>query len=262
MELKSIRAFILDMDGVLWRAGDAIGDLPAIFERLQQDGRKVAFATNNATKTVADYVEHIGSFGLTVEPWQIFTSAKATAEYLQNDYPDGGRMHVFGEAGLHDTLTEHGFEISSDNPEAVVVGMDRQSTYDDLTKSALLIRAGARFIGTNPDKSYPTPEGLVPGAGALLAALEAATDVKPTIVGKPQPTMMLQALEALETTADETIVVGDRLETDIQSGQTAGCRTCLVLSGVTTEEMAAAWQPAPDLTLPDLNTLSEILVNA
>ncbi|KAA3645669.1 MAG: HAD-IIA family hydrolase [Chloroflexi bacterium] len=261
MELKSIRAFILDMDGVLWRSGEAIGDLPAIFERLQQDGRKVAFATNNSSTTVQGYVDKLNGFGLSVEPWQIFTSAKATAEYLQNNYPEGSRMHVLGEQGLRDTLTDHGFEIDNLKPDAVVAGIDRHCTYDDLAESALLIRSGVPFIGTNPDKSFPAPQGQLPGAGALLAALEAATDVQPTIIGKPQPTMMLQALEALGTTATETLVVGDRLETDIQSGQTAGCHTCLVLSGVTTEEMAAAWQPAPDLTLPDLNTLSEILVN-
>jgi 4-nitrophenyl phosphatase len=234
------------MDGVLWRGEQPIGDLPAIFRWLQQQNLRVALATNNATLSVSDYQTKLLRYGVNVEGWQIVNSSQATGHYLKGRFRDGGKVFVVGEAGLKTTLAEQGFEESDQNVVAVVAGMDRSLTYEKLRKATLLIRSGALFIGTNPDRTFPLPDGLAPGAGAILAALEAATDVSPIIIGKPAPEMYQVALERLGVSPQETLVVGDRLETDIAGAQAIGCRTALVLSGVTSAETARAWKPAPD----------------
>ena len=162
---------------------------------------------------------------------------------------------MIGEKGVCDTLAEYGFHFSEENPLAVVVGMDRQFTYDKLTKATLLIRSGLPFYATNPDKTFPTPRGLEPGAGAIIASVQAATDVEPFMAGKPQATMMQVALERLGTSADQTLAVGDRLETDILGGKSAGCRTALVLSGVCTQADLEASSSRPDLVADDLTQL-------
>ena len=260
MNLPNIKALILDMDGVLWRDSSPIGDLPAIFARICECGLKVALATNNATRTVHEHLEKIGGFGVRLEPWQIISSAAAAANVLSKNFPNGGAVFIVGENGIQRALEERGFTpiIDPDDetrPVAVVGGIDRAITYQKLRRATLHIRAGIPFYGTNPDKSFPTPEGLIPGAGAILASIEAATDVKPIIIGKPEPAMMYMALEKLGTTPEETLVVGDRLETDIAAGQAAGCKTALVLSGVSTREQAEKWIPAPDFIIDDLSTL-------
>lgn len=256
-----IRALILDMDGVLWRDHEPIGDLPAIFSRIAALGLRVILATNNATRSVASYLEKLAGFGVSLEPWQIITSSQATAQYLKTQHPEGGPVFVVGETGLIEALSEKGFTVETDGHavHTVVAGMDRRLTYDKLARATLLIRGGAAFIGTNPDRSFPTPAGLVPGAGSILALLETATDVAPTIVGKPGPIMYQQAMERLGTAPEETLAVGDRLETDILGGQNTLCKTALVLSGVTTPSEAALWHPAPDLVAEDLTAVLEHL---
>jgi 4-nitrophenyl phosphatase len=259
-----IKALILDMDGVVWRENTPIGDLPAIFARFRERGLKVALATNNATKTVEEYLEKFAGFGVTLEPWQIVTSASATADMVCKRFPEGGPVYIVGENGLKLALEECGF-IPILDPEddtkavAVVGGFDRSVTYAKLRRATLHIRAGVPFYGTNPDKTFPTPQGFIPGAGAILAAIEAATGVQPIITGKPQPAMMYTALERLGAGPEETLVVGDRLETDIAAGQAANCRTALVLSGVSTREQAQEWQPVPDLIVDDLAAVVKIV---
>jgi len=260
MTLNNIKALILDMDGVLWRDNTPIGDLSTIFGRMRERGLKVALATNNATKTVDEYLEKFSGFGVTLKPWQVVSSASAAADILGKRFPNGGAVFIVGENGLQRALEECGFSPITDPedesvPVAVIGGFDRDVTYEKLRRATLYIRAGVPFYGTNPDKTFPTPLGLIPGAGAILAAIEAATGVQPIIIGKPQPAMMYTALEKLGTGPEETLVVGDRLETDIAAGQAAGCRTALVLSGVSSREQAESWQPAPDIIVEDLTTL-------
>lgn len=253
--LPTIQAVILDMDGVLWRGDQPLGDLPDIFATLGERGYRVVLATNNATLTIEDYLNKIRRFGVELEPWQIVNSSQAVGHYLKQRFPSGGKLNIVGESGLIDTLAGYGFTHDDKDVIAVVAGMDRQLTYNKLRTATLLIRSGALFIGTNPDRTFPVPEGLVPGSGAILAALEAATDISPNIIGKPAPEMYRVALERLEAPAGQTLVVGDRLETDIAGAQTLGCQTALVLSGVTKEDAARAWQPAPDWIVADLTTL-------
>jgi 4-nitrophenyl phosphatase len=262
LNLSNIKALILDMDGVLWRENTPIGDLPAIFARMRERGLKVALATNNATRTVDEYLQKLDGFGVMLEPWQIITSSLATADTLAKKFPGGGAVFVVGENGIQRTLEERGFRPIIDPQDetrvvAVVTGMDRSVSYQKLRRATLHIRAGVPFYGTNPDRTFPTPQGLAPGAGSILAAIEAATDVKPIIIGKPQPAMMDMALEKLGTKPEESLVVGDRLETDIAAGQASGCKTALVLSGVSTREQAEAFRPATDFIVKDLSSLIE-----
>jgi len=254
----NIKALILDMDGVLWREDTPIGDLPTIFACIREHGLNVACATNNASRTVDEFLDKFASHGVTLEPWQIITSSLATAHKLEEAYPGGGTVFVVGENGIQRALEEKGFRIITDPEDdtavdAVVAGIDWHLNYPKLRRATFHIRAGTAFYGTNPDKSFPTPQGLAPGAGSILAALEAASDVKPLVIGKPEPFMMRLALEKLKTQPEETLVVGDRLETDIAAGQAAGCKTALVLSGVTIREQADVWRPAPDFIFDELS---------
>ncbi len=251
-----IKALLLDMDGVLWRANTPIGDLPRLFQRLADLGLQVALVTNNATRAPAQYVDKLRRFGVTFPVERIFGSVQAAIAALRETFPHGAPVFVIGEEGLATALDQAGFPSTTDGTaQAVVVALDRGITYEKLKRATLLIRNGALFIGTNPDRSYPTPEGLVPGAGALIAAVEAATDTPARIVGKPEPLLFQLAMQRLGVRPEETLVVGDRVETDILGGQRAGCATALVLSGVTTEAQARAAQPPPDLIVPDLEHL-------
>ncbi len=251
-----IRALILDMDGVLWRDNQPIGDLQAIFADIAELGWKVVLATNNATKSIEQFLRKLASFGVNLEPWQVINSAQATAHYLSQLYPDGGTTYVVGEPGLVEILEAKGFMYSEENPIAVVVALDRSINYEKLRTATLLIRSGVPFIGTNPDRTFPEPAGQVPGAGSILAAIETATDIKPLVIGKPNPVMYQFALERMGTTPAETLVVGDRLETDIAGAQHLGSPCALVLSGVSSEEAAWAWEPSPDIIA---NNLTDVI---
>jgi 4-nitrophenyl phosphatase len=252
---KSVKAIILDMDGVLWRDNEPIGNLPEIFSEIGMRGWQVSLATNNATRTINQYVEKLANFGVEVQENQIINSAQTAAIYLKKFFPQGGNVYCVGESALSNTILNEGFNISTKNVVAVVVAMDRKLTYEKLVQATLLIRSGAKFIATNPYRTFPTPVGLVPGTGATLAALEAASEIKPVVVGKPAPEMYQIAMQRMGILPENTLVVGDRLETDIAGAQEIGCRSALVLSGVTSLQKAQAWKPALDWLATDLTSL-------
>jgi 4-nitrophenyl phosphatase len=260
---SNIKALILDMDGVLWTENSPIGDLPRIFQAISDRSLTVALATNNSTRTPVQYIDRLKYFGVTnLEAWQVITSSLALANELARIYPEKGDVFVIGEDGLKKALEDAGFCVVDDehaeNTVAVAVGIDRYISFNKLRRASLLIRKGLPFFGTNPDKTFPTPDGLILGTGALLAALSVATDVNPIIMGKPSPIMIALARQRLGVLPHETLVVGDRLETDIAGGQADACLTALVFSGVTTHEAANSWQPAPDYCAKDLSALLEI----
>ena len=245
--MPKINGLIFDMDGVLWKSNTPLCDLQKLFFRVKQLGYKFLFATNNATKSNEDYVTKFKGFGVEIDESQIITSGQATAFYLKKKYPEGGSVYIIGEEGLIKTLKEQGFYLSDTKPKAVVVGLDRQITYEKLRIATLLVRSGIEFVGTNPDTTYPTPEGLAPGGGAMVAIIQTASDVTPTIIGKPFPAMLDMAREALSLPSDKILVIGDRLDTDILGAQNNGFRSALVLSGVSTIEELDAWSPKPDI---------------
>lgn len=250
-----IRGLILDMDGVLWRGKVPLVDMPLLFDTLQSRGYAVSLATNNATRSARQVLETLKGFGASLLPAQIVTSSMAVTFLLKNRFPAGGPVFIVGEVGLVEALAEGGFYPARENVVAVVAGLDRDLTYDKIRTAASLIRAGAPFYGSNPDATFPAAEGLWPGAGTVLAAIETASGVKPIVAGKPQPAMFQLALQRMDLAAGEVLVVGDRLDTDILGGQRAGCRTALVLSGVSTREEIAESGIQPDLITSDIGTL-------
>jgi 4-nitrophenyl phosphatase len=254
-----IKALILDMDGVIWRSDTPIGDLPAIFKRIEERGLKYVFATNNGTKTPEQYVETLSKFGVQVDPDQVMTSALGVAQMLSQKFPPGTKTFMIGEDGIRMALGEKGFEVLSMEraPEAqfFVMGLDRQITFEKMLEATLLVRRGVPFYATNSDKTFPTPRGEIPGAGAWIAVITTATNIEPTYAGKPFPFMMELSLERLGTGMDETLVVGDRLETDMAAGQAVRCPCALVLSGVSTKAQAEAWSPAIEIIADDLSSL-------
>ena len=257
-QLDAIQAIILDMDGVLWRGSETIGDLPALFQEMKRRGWKVMLATNNATRSISQYVDKFNDLGVPIESWQVINSGQAAAHYLKQLYPKGGPLYIVGEQGLINTMAEAGFFQSEDHPLGVLAGLNRQLTYEMLKKACLLIRSGLPFYGTNPDATFPTPEGLIPGAGTVIGAIEIASGVQAHLMGKPSPEMYRIAIERLETEPSRTLVVGDRLDTDIAGGQVLGCLTGLVLTGVSTFEEAHRQTNPPDIIAEDLTSLLEL----
>lgn len=240
LDFRSIRAVVLDMDGVLWRGREPLPGVPEFFRFLQSQGLPYALATNNSTTSVDAYITRLADVGAPAAPDQVITSAVATAAYVKRHYPPDTPIYIVGESGLHQALADNGFRFDPDAARLVIAGLDRQLTYEKIRIAAGRIRAGADFIGTNPDRTFPMPEGLIPGAGTVLAAIEAATDVLPLVIGKPEPPMFEVTADRLGTTPDTTLMIGDRLDTDILGAQRAGLRTALVLTGITTAEEARA----------------------
>jgi len=255
LRFGSVRAVVLDMDGVLWRGSAPLPGVEAFFAFLQARAVPYALATNNSTTSVAAYVARLAKAGVPASPPQVITSAVATAQYVSRHYPAGTPIYVVGEAGLQQALLDKGFPIDPDAARLVIAGLDRALTYEKLKIAAMRIRAGADFIGTNPDRTFPVPEGLIPGAGTVLAAIQAATDVAPLVIGKPEPGMFEVAVEYLGATPETTLMIGDRLDTDILGAQRAGLRTALVLTGTTTAEQARAAGIQADAVFDDLSAL-------
>ncbi|MCC7118030.1 MAG: HAD-IIA family hydrolase [Anaerolineales bacterium] len=251
-----IKALILDMDGVIWKADAPIGDLPATFKRIRERGLKFVFATNNGTKTQAEYQEKLAKLGVEVETNQIVTSAMGAGFLLAQKHPKGTKIFMIGEAGLRLALEERGYEIlgveNAQAAEAVIIGIDREINFQKMAEATLLVRSGAPFYSTNGDTTFPTPRGEIPGSGAWFSVIVTATGVEPIIAGKPAPYLMELSLAKLGASKAETLVVGDRLETDIAAGQAVGCPTALVLSGVSTKAQAERWRPQIDLIADDL----------
>lgn len=256
IDFRSLRAVVLDMDGVLWRGQDPLPGVPEFFQFLNQHNVVYTLATNNSTRTTDMFVEKLAQFGVPARPEQVITSSVATAAYIGRHYPVDTPIYVVGEAGIKQALAEAGYREDPDHARLVVVGLDFGVTYDRLRIATLRIREGAHFIGTNGDKSFPAPEGLVPGNGALLAAIQTATDVNPVVIGKPETAMFEVALERMGSTPDTTLMIGDRLETDILGGVRAGLKTVLVLTGTTTADQAREAPIQADMVV---ETLSELL---
>lgn len=263
---KPIKNLILDMDGVLWRGNTPVPGLVAFFAALDAAGIGYILATNNATKTAVMYTERLAGFGVHVPPEKILTSAEATAAYLSSTYPAGSPVYVVGGKGLHDAVIDHGFRLVSPaearagaSAAAVVCGLSPDMTYEELAMAAHLINQGVPFIGANPDVSFPTEIGPLPGAGAILAFLAAATGVEPTIIGKPGAAIFHEAVRRLGGDGSTVAMVGDRLSTDIQGAKAVGLRAILVLSGISTREEAEAGPVRPDYILADITELASFL---
>lgn len=247
LDLSSIRAVVADMDGVLWRGDEPLPGVAEFFAFLRARAVQFVLASNNSTRSPADYQRKLAGMGVAdLEAWQIVTSGTTTIDHLRRTYPGTTRVHVLGGDGLKRMVAEAGYPMVDAGAEVVVAGIDFDLTYERLKRAALQIRAGADFIGTNDDVTFPSPEGLIPGAGSIMAALQAATGRAPTLMGKPAQAMFQAALGALGTAPGVTLMIGDRLNTDIAGAQVAGLKTALVLTGVSSAAEVAASHVQPD----------------
>ena len=230
--MKSPRNYLIDMDGVLVRGSEMIPGAGEFVARLVAGGAKYLVLTNNPLYTPGDLSHRLGAMGLNVPPERIFTSAMATARFLQSQRPSGAAF-VIGESGLTEAIHGVGYVITSHDPDYVVLGETHTYNLEMVTRAIRLIVAGARFIATNPDPSGPGDGGIVPACGAMASLIERASGVSPFFVGKPNPLMMRSALNYLNVHSEDTVMVGDRMDTDIIAGVESGLETILVLSGVT-----------------------------
>ncbi len=233
MTEREIRSWLMDMDGVLVREELAVPGADRFIAHLRERGRPFMVLTNNSIYTRRDLAARLAVSGIDVPEHAIWTSALATARFLENQRPEGSAF-VIGEAGLTTALHEAGYTLTERGPDYVVLGETRTYSFERISRAVRLIAGGARFIATNPDATGPTPEGLLPATGSLAALISRATGVEPYFVGKPNPLMMRSALNAIDAHSETAAMIGDRMDTDVVSGLEAGMETILVLSGVTT----------------------------
>jgi NagD protein len=228
-----MKSYVLDMDGVIYRGNQLVPGAREFIERLQAGGHRFLFLTNNSQRTPRDFPRTLERLGLNVGEEHYFTSALATAAFLQSQKP-GGSAFVIGEAGLTHALYQAGYSITDVNPDYVVLGDTPSYDYAKIVQAVKFVMAGARFIATNSDVTGPQEEGIHPACGALAAPIERATGRQAYYIGKPNPLMMREALRRLDAHAEDSVMIGDRMDTDILSGLGAGMHTVLVLTGVTT----------------------------
>ena len=232
---KSIECWLMDMDGVLVHEGVPVPGAPEFLGKLVEKGRPHLVLTNNSIYTPRDLSARLQRAGIAVPPESIWTSALATARFLDDQRP-GGTAHVVGEAGLTTALHDIGYILTDADPDYVVLGETRTYSFEAITTAIRLIDRGARFIATNPDPTGPSHEGALPATGAVAALISKATGVEPYFVGKPNPLMMRSALNAVDGHSESTVMIGDRMDTDVIAGMEAGLETVLVLTGVTRAE--------------------------
>jgi 4-nitrophenyl phosphatase len=265
MNLKTLKTLLIDGDGVLWRGKEPIPGLDRFFDVLNKRGINWALLTNNATRTLDKHAAKLSGFGIETPEDRVFSSASVTATYLSENFEPGDRLYVIGEEGLLETLTGAGFDVLTgenepeDDVAAVIGSIDRKATYQKIAVASRLIRRGAPFIGTNPDRTFPTPDGLFPGAGTILAAIAAASDKEPMIIGKPEKTIFEVAMKHFNAEKSTTAMLGDRLETDILGGIRAGIGTIAVLSGVATTEQIEGSEYRPDLVFESIAEIADEL---
>jgi len=232
---RQILTYLMDMDGVLVRGAQLISGADEFIGRLRAANKPFLILTNNSLYTQRDLQARLAQSGLQVNVNELYTSALATAQFLHNQNP-GGSAYVIGEAGLTTALHDVGYILTDTNPDYVVLGETLSYSFVRLTQAVRLIHAGARFIATNPDVVGPTEAGIVPATGAVAALVYEATGVRPYYVGKPNALMMRSALRQLGGHSETSMMIGDRMDTDIIAGTEAGMETTLVLTGVTRRE--------------------------
>jgi NagD protein len=246
--------YILDMDGVIYRGNQLIPGAREFVERLQQGGHPFLFLTNNSKNTPRDFQRKLERMDLNVSEEHFFTSAMATAAFLHSQKPDGSAF-VIGEAGLSHALYEVGYSITEVDPDYVVLGDTPYYDYAKMVRAVRLVLGGARFIATNPDVSGPEEEGIMPACGALAAPIERVTGREAYYVGKPNPLMMREALRRLDAHSEDSVMIGDRMDTDVLSGLGAGMKTVLLLTGVTSREELARFSYQPHQVVESLSDL-------
>jgi NagD protein len=230
-ERKTISSWLTDMDGVLMHEGVPVPGAPEFIGKLRESGKPFLVLTNNSIYTARDLRARLVRIGIDVPEESIYTSALATAQFLDSQRPNG-TAYVIGEAGLTTALHEIGYVLTDHDPEYVVLGETRTYSFEAITTAIRLIVGGARFICTNPDVTGPSHEGLLPAVGSVAALMSKATGIDPYYIGKPNPVMMRSALNTIAAHSETTAMIGDRMDTDVLCGLEAGLQTILVLTGI------------------------------
>jgi 4-nitrophenyl phosphatase len=256
LNLSDYSALLLDMDGVLYRGKVPLPGVNDLLRLCNERGVAYACVTNNATMTSQQFEAKLAAMDIVMPAAQIVTSPVATRRYLETEAPRGTKVYCIGMDGLREALFGDGYFVEDDErPAYVVVGMDFTVCYPQLRRACLHIRAGARFIGTNPDTTFPAEDGIVPGCGAILALLRTGAETEPFVIGKPGPTMFHASVALLGANPARTLTVGDRLDTDIAGAKAAGLASALVLTGVTTRAALAESVVQPEAVFDDLPAL-------
>ena len=245
-----------DMDGVLAHEGQMVPGADRFLDALRSRDRPFLILTNNSIYSARDLSARLGNLGLEVPPASLWTSAEATAAFLKSQRP-GGTAFVVGEAGLTTALHDSGYVLTDQHPDYVVLGETRTYSFEAITRAIRLVEGGARFIATNPDPTGPSLEGILPATGSVAALIEKATGISPYFIGKPNPLMMREALNSLGAHSESTVMVGDRMDTDIVAGIEAGLQTILVLSGVTTKAQIERFPYRPGRVVDSVADLVE-----
>jgi len=250
--------FLLDMDGVIYRGSKLIPGAAEFIQRLRETDTRFLFLTNNSQRTRRDVAMKLCRLGIEATDRDIFTCSMATARFVAQQKP-GGSAYVIGEGGLLTALHQNGYSVVEDNPDFVIVGEGRTMTFEMIEKAVRLVAGGARLLSTNLDPNCPTEAGLRPGAGAIVAMIERATGKDAFSVGKPSPIMMRAARKQLGLTSEQTVMVGDTMETDILGGVGLSYKTILVMSGGTKPEDLKNFAYQPDMILDSVADISEQL---
>lgn len=255
----------MDGDGVLWKADQPLPGVQELFRYLAEREIPWALLTNNNGYPVSKFIDRLAQFGIPAGREAIFTSSTVTAAYLREKYGRGASLYVIGMQGLIEALEEAGFEIAlgADTPRqptaAVVAGMDLELNYQKIITAMRLILDGADFIATNTDRNYPRPDGIYPATGVVTGAIQGATGVEPDVVGKPYPAIFRAALRELGAAPEETLMVGDQLDTDILGANQAGIDSAVVLTGIATRQMIEGSSSKPTFVFEDLPALLDAL---
>lgn len=254
--LADIRHLILDMDGVLYRGSEPMPRLKEFFDFLRERRIPFMLVTNNATRTQQERSGQLAAMGAQVAPSEILTSGQAAAQYLLLEFPAGTRVHVFGMPALTQAIKEAGFVVADEDVKVVVASVNREVSFDKIRRASDLLRGGARFIATNLDPNIPSEDGFLPGSGAMVAMLAAASEREPTSVGKPEPILYELAMARMGARPETTAAVGDRVATDIVGGKRAGVMTICVLSGASGR--AEAEKAGADFIFADIGALLDV----
>jgi len=253
---REIKSWLMDMDGVLVHEEEAIPGSARFVDALKERSIPFLVLTNNSIYTRRDLAARLRASGLDIPEESIWTSALATARFLEDQRP-GGSAFVIGEAGLTTALHQSGYTLTERDPDYVVLGETRTYSFERITHAIRLIENGARFIATNPDATGPSPDGSLPATGAVAALITRATNRDPYYVGKPNPLMMRSALNAIDAHSETTAMIGDRMDTDVVAGLEAGLETVLVLTGVSTRESAERFPFRPSRILDSVADLAK-----
>ncbi len=252
--LKDKKAILCDMDGVLYHGSRLLPGAKEFIQWLQKEDKFFLFLTNSSDRTPLELQQKLRRLGIEVSPCNFYTSALATAQFLKKQCP-GGSVYVIGGAGLIHALYDAGFVMNDVNPDYVVIGETKDYDFDKIEKAVNLVLSGARLIGANPDTKDRIGNGFTPGTGALIAPIEKVTGCQAYFLGKPNPFTMQQAIKKLNAPQEETVIIGDRMDTDIIGGIETGIDTVLLLSGVTTKSMLRQFAYHPDYIFGGLDDL-------